>query len=289
MMGNMYENELYHHGVLGMSWGDRHGPPYPLQGENKDAARADAKKKLARDKALEKARKTAAKKRKAARIEKARAEAKALQKERREQKEVERAEKRARKDAKREMSIAQKKAELMAKGDLKEIKKNAKLFTNEELQYAIRRAEIIKNGGKELYTKEQAPSRSGLEMAADVAAAFAKIAVPVATVVTTMSAVQKYKQTKEMNMRDIKMKDLDIDIKELDKAAKESRGSKKIEDDLNNKLSKIDETIKNGRIKDKSSGKSGSVDASAFSSQWASMKVKDLPKMPKSKWANYNK
>ena len=182
------------------------------------------------------------------------------------------------------MSIAQKKAELMAKGDLKEIKKNAKLFTNEELQYAIRRAEIIKNGGKELYTKQAEPSRSGLEMAADVAAAFAKIAVPVATVVTTMSAVQKYKQTKEMNMRDIKMKDLDIDIKELDKKAKESKRSDNLSNNISNEISGKDKKV--NTKKDKSAG---SFDTSSFSSQWASMKVKDLPKMPKSKWANYGK
>ena len=27
----MYENELYHHGILGQRWGVRNGPPYPLK------------------------------------------------------------------------------------------------------------------------------------------------------------------------------------------------------------------------------------------------------------------
>lgn len=26
----MYENELYHHGIIGQKWGSRNGPPYPL-------------------------------------------------------------------------------------------------------------------------------------------------------------------------------------------------------------------------------------------------------------------
>lgn len=26
-------NELYHHGILGMHWGEKNGPPYPLSAE----------------------------------------------------------------------------------------------------------------------------------------------------------------------------------------------------------------------------------------------------------------
>ena len=44
---SMYDedNALEHHGVEGQSWGDRNGPPYPLQGVDKKVARAEYKAK----------------------------------------------------------------------------------------------------------------------------------------------------------------------------------------------------------------------------------------------------
>ncbi len=41
----MNYNELYHHGILGMKWGKRNGPPYPLHESDKSAAE---KKKISR-------------------------------------------------------------------------------------------------------------------------------------------------------------------------------------------------------------------------------------------------
>ena len=107
---NLYADELYHHGVEGMSWGDRNGPPYPLGGVDKKVARAEYKAKKEKERKLKKMQRAAKKARKI-----------------------------KAKNAKQEAEILKKKQKLVKEGDLDEIRKNANLFTNEELQYVIER------------------------------------------------------------------------------------------------------------------------------------------------------
>lgn len=110
---NSVENELSHHGILGMSWGKRFGPPYPLGGVDKKVARAEAKRKKQQEKRVAALQKAAKKARKA--------KVKAAKKEK--------------KELERQVKINEQKQKLLEEDNYKKIMKNRKLFTNEELKY----------------------------------------------------------------------------------------------------------------------------------------------------------
>ena len=159
----MDENELYHHGVKDMSWGERNGPPYPLSGSNKKEAKLEYKEKREREKRLEKMRKAAAKKRK----EQA-------------------------KEQKKQEKIDKMKLRLMKKGKVKQIAKKAKYFAPEEIEYAMERNRQLTEAR---YTKDpkKAPDPHAMEKLMNVVDKVGKIATAAVPVVTLMKGASELK------------------------------------------------------------------------------------------------
>lgn len=172
-------DELRHHGVMGMEWGERHGPPYPLGGLDKKVARAEAKRKKARERALEKARKAAKKQRKAA--------ARELKLEAKQAKKLQ-----------KDMILKEK---LLADADLDAIKKHRRLFTTQELNDAIIRARVLeevktkkpgkKSDIKPATPKEKVDMNKLLATLAGGAVSVATIAKAGIDVVNLVNAVRK--------------------------------------------------------------------------------------------------
>lgn len=105
LIAEKFSDELYHHGILNMSWGVRNGPPYPLTGAAKKMSSFLRKKK--RQYVIASRAKTAAK------------------------------------EQKKQDAINLKKQKMLAKGDMKAISKNSNLFTNDELAMALQRNQLM--------------------------------------------------------------------------------------------------------------------------------------------------
>lgn len=180
----MDENELYHHGVEGMSWGDRNGPPYPLSGANKKEARAEAKAKIEREKRLEKMRKAAAKKRKA--------EAK---------------------EQKKQAKIDKMKQELYRKGDMNKINKKAKYFTDEELELARERARQMT---ETRYTKsaKDAPDPNAMSKVMKLAQLVQTVAPAAISALSVAKGISELKKSRlDMDLAEMRAQDDSIDKK----------------------------------------------------------------------------
>ena len=172
------EDALYHHGVLGMSWGDKNGPPYPLGGINKKVARVEYKAKKEKERRLKKLQRAAKKARK--------------EKKRREEKEAD---------------ILKKKQKLVKEGDLDKIRKNADLFTNEELQYVIERD----NQKRALGSKDERTTDEKFELAMKRMAQIGSMAADAGKVL----AAAKIGSEIFNNFKAAKLKDMEINDKRM--------------------------------------------------------------------------
>lgn len=132
---NAYPDELRHHGVEGMSWGERNGPPYPLQGANKKAAKeAYRQKKKEEREERRKERDERAK---------AKAEHKVQRLKVKEAKRSDKINRRMMKELEERQELEKKKKNILDRANVKEIKRNAKLFTQQEIETAIRKRQVI--------------------------------------------------------------------------------------------------------------------------------------------------
>lgn len=136
---NATSNYLAHHGVLGMSWGKKNGPPYPLNASGKAALR-----KQKRDaRALKK-----------------------LQRQQRKQQKREIEEERRQElnrtlDEKRKAKMQRDKERIMRSASANELAKYKGLWTNDELRYIAERLRLEQNISS--YQKEITPKLDQLD------------------------------------------------------------------------------------------------------------------------------
>lgn len=224
-------DELRHHGVMGMEWGERHGPPYPLGGLDKKVARAEAKRKKARERALEKARKAAKKQRKAA--------ARELKLEAKQAKKLQ-----------KDMILKEK---LLADADLDAIKKHRRLFTTQELNDAIIRARVLeevktkkpgkKSDAKPTTPKEKVDMNRLLASLAGGAVSVATIAKAGIDVVNLVNAVRK--ATGQTPAQNVKAGPKEIDaLAKAFSSSKSEGGSAKVDVKSEKASKKPDSTAK---------------------------------------------
>lgn len=178
------EDELQHHGVKDQQWGVQNGPPYPLSGDNKKAAKKFYREQRRQDRIARRQEKELKKNRK---FEQARQKmlSKANIKEIRRhsdwfsQQEIESAMR------KRQMLEAskpsRKKQRVLEEADLKKIQKHPERYTQDEMRYAITRHQLLEEQKRtksdaQIKKEQELNDRlAKLEKAAKIAAAASTI------------------------------------------------------------------------------------------------------------------
>lgn len=138
----MYENELYHHGILGQKWGKKNGPPYPLSSSDHSSAEKKAGwRKSLSDRRAESARKRAAKAEIKRRAEQSKRDKKAAEDKARE--EAARREEQSRRDKKEAEKAAKREKERQAiLKDPSKLNKHRDEFSNDEIKKALERYDL---------------------------------------------------------------------------------------------------------------------------------------------------
>lgn len=198
-----HEDELQHHGVLDQQWGVRHGPPYPLSGDDKRAAKKAYREKRRQERIERKQEREEKRQREIERRKKKildGADISAIQRHSDwfTQQEIESAiQKRRAIDSTKKRSKSKQK--VLDKADLKTIQKHPERFTSEEMTYALTRKAIIDTQRREK-TKKQVREEKNLEdklAKLEKAAKIAKAATDILGLGTAgLRLVNEYKTTR---------------------------------------------------------------------------------------------
>lgn len=209
-----YPDELAHHGVDGMSWGERNGPPYPLANINKKMARAEYKLKKAKERELKKLQK--AKEKRLKKLQKAAKKARATKKKQEEE----------------QAALQKKKQMLVKEGNLDKIRKNAELFTNEELEYILERdAQKRALGSQEQRDKEEKLNNvmARIAQVADIAVSAGKVFQGIESGARMVAAFKDAK-LKDANIEEKRMSTIKSEFEMRFKGREDSREAKEFID-----------------------------------------------------------